>query len=109
MTINLTPEQVLAGIGVLLVVAWVWRAGSRRAKRAADVARAGSRVVSLAGRVVLAGAVFVGVQWVVIAYIDNVTLLVLVLALPDLIAAHVLTRSLTVNEMGTSRRRGDRR
>ncbi|WP_216213776.1 hypothetical protein [Amycolatopsis aidingensis] len=106
MTLNLTVEQVLAGFGVLLALVLVWRAGSRQARRAAETARAGARVVSLAGRVLLMAAAFVGVQWVVITQIDNPTLLVVALALPDLIAAYVLTRALTVTEIGTARRRG---
>ncbi|MFC4003978.1 hypothetical protein ACFS2C_09445 [Prauserella oleivorans] len=109
MTVNLTPEQVLAGLGVLAALVWVWRAGTRRARKAADAVRAGSRVVSLAGRVLLMAGAFVGVQWIVIHHIDNRTLLLVALVLPDLIAAHVLTRALTVTEIGTTRRRGDRR
>lgn len=109
MTLNLTPEQVLAGLGAAFAVAWVWRVGSRRARRAADAVRAGGRLVSLAGWVTLTAAGFVGVQWLVITQIDNLTLLLVVLALPDLVAAHVLTRALTVTEIGTTRRRSDRR
>ena len=76
MTLTLTPLNVLAGLGVLLAVFLVWRGSLRRARAAADAARAGARVVSLAGRVVLTAAVIVGVQWIVIRYaITNVTLL----------------------------------
>lgn len=109
MTLNLTPTEMLAGLGVLLALALVWRSGSRRARRAADVARASARVVSLAGRVLLTGAALLGVQWLVITHVDNPTLLVILLAVPDLIAAHVLTRALTVTEMGVTRRRGEQR
>ncbi|SFQ01651.1 hypothetical protein SAMN05421810_104205 [Amycolatopsis arida] len=109
MTVQLSPEQVLAGFGVLVALVWVWRAGSRRARRAAEAARAGSRVVSLAGRVLLTAGCLVGVQWLVITYVDNLTVLLVVLSIPDVIAAHVLTRALTVTELGTTRRPGDRR
>ncbi|WP_199542682.1 MULTISPECIES: hypothetical protein [Prauserella] len=109
MTIDLTPEQVMAGAGVLLALAVVWRLGSRRARKAAETARAGARAVSLAGRVVFMAAAFVGVQWLVIVNPGNTTLLVVVLALPDLLAAYVLTRTLTVTSLDTTRRRGDRR
>lgn len=110
MTVDLTPEQILAGIGVALALVMVWRVGSRRARKAADSARAGARAVSLAGRVLLMGALIVGVQWVVITHPGNVTLLLVVLALPDLLAAHVLTRALTVTSMDTTRQRaGGRR
>ncbi len=109
MTLNLTPTEILAGIGALLALALVWRFTARKARHAADRARAGARAVSLAGRVLLMGAAFVGVQWLVIAHPGNPTLLIVTLALPDLIAAHVLTRALTVTSMDTTRSRGGRR
>ncbi len=106
MTINLTPAQMLAGIGALLVLFAVSRFGARKARRAADAARASARVVSLAGRVLFTGAVFTGVQWLVITHPGNPTLLLVVLGVPDLIAAHVLTRALTVTSMDTTKRNG---
>ncbi|SFW63123.1 hypothetical protein [Amycolatopsis australiensis] len=108
MTLTLTPTQILAGAGVLLALFVVWRFGARKARRAADAARAGARVVSLAGRVLFTGAAFMGVQWLVITHPGNPTLLLVVLGLPDLIAAHVLTRALTVTSLDTTstRRRG---
>lgn len=109
MMISLTPVEALAAVGVLLALILVWRAGSRRARRAAEAARASARVVSLAWRVVVSGGALLGVQWLVITYTDNVTLLLILLAVPDVIAAHVVTRALTVTEVGTTRRRGDRR
>lgn len=63
MTVTLTPTQVMAVIGVLLALVMMWRAGSRRAHRAAMVARAGVRAVSLAGQVLLSAGLIVGVQW----------------------------------------------
>ena len=108
MMVSLTPVEALAAIGVLLALILVWRAGSRRARRAADVARASARVVSLAGRVIAGGGALLGVQWLVVTYADNLTLLLILLAFPDVIAAHVVTRSLMVTEVGTTRRRGDR-
>ncbi|RSN30820.1 hypothetical protein DL990_22955 [Amycolatopsis sp. WAC 01416] len=87
----------------------VWRFSARKARRAADAARAGARVVSLAGRVLFTGAAFVGVQWLVITHPGNPTLLLVVLAVPDLIAAHVLIRALTVTSLDTSPRGGGRR
>lgn len=111
MTLTLTPTQILAGAGVLLALFVVWRFGARKARRAADAARAGARVVSLAGRVLFTGAAFMGVQWLVITHPGNPTLLLVVLGVPDLIAAHVLTRALTVTSLDTtrSRRGGGRR
>jgi hypothetical protein len=108
MTINLTPTQVIAVIGVLVVVVMMWRSGTRRAYRAAQVAHAASRVVSLAGQVLVTAGVIVGVQWLVITYALGSTLWV-VLALPALIAGHVLTKALTVTSLEVTHRRGDRR
>lgn len=83
----------------------VWRWSTRRARRAVDAARVGARVVSLAGRVLVTAALMLGVQWVVITHpTGNPTLLLVLLALPDLVAAHVLTRTLTVTSMGATRR-----
>ena len=94
MTVNLSPTEVLAAVGVLLALVIVCRSGTRRARRAAEAARAGSRVVSLAGRVLLTAAVIVGVQWVVITYAAGSSLFWVALAVPALIAGHVLTRAL---------------
>ncbi len=108
MTLTLSTTQVLAGLGVLFALFMVWRVGARKARRAAETARAGARVVSLAGRVLFTGAAFVGMQWLVITHPGNPTLLLVVLGVPDLIAAYVLTRALTVTSLDTSRRGGGR-
>ena len=109
MTVNLTPTEVLAAVGVLLTLVMVWRSGTQRARRAAEAARAGARVVSLAGRVLLTAGMIVGVQWVVITYAAGSSLFWVALAVPALIAGHVLTRALTVTALDTTRRRGERR
>ena len=109
MTLTLSPTEVLAALGVVLALVMVWRSGTRRARRAADAARAGSRVISLAGRVLVTAGVIVGVQWVAITYAPGSTLFWVLLALPALIAGHVLTRVLTVTSLDTTRYRGDRR
>jgi hypothetical protein len=109
MAVNVTPTEVLAGVGVLLALGLMWRSGARKARRAADRARAGARAVSLAGRVLLMAGGMVGVQWLVVTHTTDLTLRLGVLTLPDLIAAYVLTRALTVTELGTTRKRGDRR
>ncbi|KFU77667.1 hypothetical protein SAMN04489729_3450 [Amycolatopsis lurida] len=108
MTVSLSTTQILAGAGVLVLLFTVWRASARKARAAADAARASARVVSLAGRVLFTGAAFVGVQWLVITHPGSPLLLLVVLAVPDLIAAHVLTRALTVTTLDapTMRRRG---
>ena len=106
---SVTPVEVMACVGALLVVGFVWRASRRRARAAADAARAGARLLSLAGRVLLAALLLVGVQWVVILHPDSPWLLLAVLGLPDMFAAHALTRALTVTTVDTPRRRGGRR
>lgn len=110
MTFNLTPEQLLAGGGVLLALLWIWRTGARRAKVAADAARAGARLLSLFGRVAFTAGLIVGVQWIVITHAAaNKWLLLVVLGLPALFASYALTRALTVTTVDTPRRRGGHR
>ncbi|SFW87187.1 MULTISPECIES: hypothetical protein [Amycolatopsis] len=106
--LTVTPTQILAGVGVLLVLFWVWRAGSRRAKAAAEAARSGARLVSLVGRVLFNAGLIVAVQWVVIAHPGSPWLLFAVLGLPALFASYALTRAMTVTTVDTSKRGGRR-
>jgi hypothetical protein len=106
--LTVTPTQILAGVGVLLVLFWVWRAGARRAKAAAEAARSGARLVSLVGRVLFNAGLIVAVQWVVIAHPGNRWLLFAVLGLPALFASYALTRAMTVTTVDTSKRGGRR-
>ena len=96
MTINLSPTQVVAALGVVLALLMMWRSGARRGRRAANTAHAASRVASLAGHVLGTAGVIVGVQWVAITYALGSTLFWVVLALPALITAHALTKSVAV-------------
>jgi hypothetical protein len=110
MTLNLTAEQVLAGVGVLVVLASVWRAGIRRARAAASAARSGARLLSLTGRVLFLTGVITGVQWLVIIHPATSGWAVLAaLGLPALFSSYTLTRALTVTTVELSRKRGDRR
>ncbi|UOZ05700.1 hypothetical protein [Amycolatopsis sp. WQ 127309] len=106
--LTVTPTQILAGVGVLLVLFWVWRASSRRAKAAAEAARSGARLVSLVGRVLFNAGLIVAVQWVVIAHPGSPWLLFAVLGLPALFASYALTRAMTVTTVDTSKRGGRR-
>ncbi|WP_020673142.1 hypothetical protein [Amycolatopsis nigrescens] len=106
--ISVTPTQILAGVGALLVLFWVWRAGARRAKAAAEAARSGARLVSLVGRVLFNAGLIVAVQWVVIAHPGERWLLFAVLGLPALFASYALTRAMTVTTVDTSKRGGRR-
>ncbi|CCH33019.1 hypothetical protein ABZ816_33445 [Actinosynnema sp. NPDC047251] len=105
----LTPVEVVAGLGVVLVLLVVWRAGARRAKATARAARGGVRLVSLAGRVVVNAALIVIVQWVVVTHRGDGWLLVAVLVVPALFASYTLTRALMVTTYEPGRRRGERR
>jgi hypothetical protein len=110
MTLNVPVLPLIAGFGVVLALVLVWRSGRRRAKAAVEAARTGARLVSLAGRVLFGSAAMLGVQWLVVTHPDNTTLLVGVLVVPDLFAAYVLTKALTVSTTEVpSRRKGDRR
>jgi ABC-type xylose transport system permease subunit len=106
--ISLTPTQVLAGIGVLVIILWVWRASARRAKAAAEAARSGAQFLSLAGRVLFTAGLIVGVQWVVITHPGNPWVVLAVLGLPALFSSYALTRALTVTVVDSPRRRGRR-
>ena len=110
MSVDLTVTQAMAGVGVLVLLAWVWRAGARRARAAADAARTGARLMSLAGRVAFTAGVIVAVQWLVLTH-PSVTGWAVVAALgtPALFASFTLTRALTVTTVDTHRRRGGRR
>lgn len=103
--ISLTPTQVLAGVGVLLVLLWVWRASVRRAKAAASAARSGARLLSLAGRVSFTAGLIVAVQWVVITHPGNPWLLLAVLGFPAVFSSYALTRALTVTTVDSRRDR----
>lgn len=106
--ISVTPTQILAGVGVLIIVLWVWRASVRRAKAAANAARSGARFLSLAGRVLFTAGLIVGVQWVVITSPGNPWLMLAVLGLPALFSSYALTRALTVTVVDSPRRRDHR-
>ncbi|OXM59641.1 hypothetical protein [Amycolatopsis vastitatis] len=108
MTFSFTSPQSLVGTGALLVLFVVWRFSARKARRAAEVARASAHMVSLAGRVVFTGAALISVQWLVITHPGNTTLLLVVLGVPDLIASYVLTRALTVTSVDSIHRGGRR-
>jgi hypothetical protein len=109
-TLHLTTAQVVSGAGALLVFLWVWRAGARRARAAADAARVGARLVSLAGRVLFLAAVIVGIQWLVITHpAANRWVLLAALGLPALFASYALTRALTVTTWDAPRQRRGRR
>ena len=105
----LSPVQVMAGVGVLVTLLSVRRAGARRAKATAEAARSGARLMSLAGRVLFTAGLIVGVQWVVITRAGGGWLLLAVLGVPALFASYTLTRALTVTTYDMPRRRGGRR
>lgn len=109
----MTGGELLIGVLIVLTVVTAVASGAarrRRAQAAAAVAELGTSPVSLLGRVLTSAGVIVGVQWLVITrYADNVTLLLVVLAVPALITAVTVVRLLTVTVVGRPRRRGVRR
>jgi hypothetical protein len=106
MTINLSPTQVVAVLGVVLALLMMWRSGARRGRRAAEATHVASRVASLAGHVLGTAGVIVCVQWVAITYAPGTTLFWAVLAGPAVVTSYALTQS--VASMDTSWR-GERR
>ena len=105
-------ELFLGGMAAfaLLTVTVKARAGARRARAAADIARVGTNAVSLIGRVLTTALVIVGVQWLVITHPSNQTLLGVAFGLPALLASYTLTKALIVTEIRpSSRDRSDRR
>lgn len=106
MNLHLTPVEVLAGVGGLLLLVTIWRISVRAARRAADTARASARLMSLGGRVLVTGALIAGVQWVILTHATDHVLLWVALGVPALLAGYTLTRALTVTTTDTPRRRG---
>jgi hypothetical protein len=104
--ISLSPVEIIAGVGALVTLLTVWRAGARRARAAADMARGGARLVSLAGRVLFSAGLIVAVQWVVITHGGNGWLLLAVLGGPALFASYSLTRALTITTGDMPKHRG---
>lgn len=105
-------ELFLGGIAALAVVSMVVkaRAGVKRARAAVEIARAGTSPVSLVGHVLITAGLIVGAQWLVITYAaGNVTLLLVVLAVPAVFAAYPVTKALTVMQVPPTRAGGGRR
>lgn len=80
-TLNFTPTQLLAGLGVLLALLVRWRFGAQRA-RPADVARSSARLVSLTARVLFNAGLIAAAQWAVFGFADSVWLRLTVLGPP---------------------------
>lgn len=106
--IDVSPTQIVAGLGVGLALLMVFGSGARRGRRAGDGAYGRSRVGALAGYLLATAGVIVGVQWWAITYARGSTLFWVALIVPALITAHALTRSVTSLESGYRRGWGDR-
>jgi hypothetical protein len=99
---------VVAALGLLTLVS----AGRRKARQARQAAHEAVHTVSVFGRVLVAAGVIIGIQYAVIRYgHNNLTLLLVVLAVPALLAAVPLVRALTMTGVTTGRagRKGVRR
>lgn len=101
-------ELFLGGIAALAVLSVVVkaRAGVKRARAAAEIARVGTNPVSLAGRVLVTALVIVGVQWLVITYVDDQMWWWVALGAPALVTSVTVTKALTVMQISPSDRRG---
>lgn len=104
--LSLTPTEIMAGVGALMVALWIWRASARRARAAAAAARTGAHLLSLGGRVFFNAALIVVTQWMVITHGGSKWALLAVLGLPALFASYALTKALTVTAHDTPQRRG---
>jgi hypothetical protein len=107
-TVNLSPTQVVAVLGVLLALVMVWRSGTRRGRRAAYGAHAAAQIAALAGYVLGTTVVIIGIQWVAITYAPGSTVFWVVLAVPALITSCAATRALAVTSGDLYYRRGRR-
>ena len=104
---TLTPTQLLVGVAGLVVVVWLWRASARRARAAANAARAGARLFSLAGRTLVGALLIAGVQWLALTHPGSTWVVKAgALLLPALFASGVLVRALTVTAVDVGRDRG---
>ena len=105
----MSGELFLGGMAAFAMLALVLKTRTRmkRARVAAEIAQVGTSAVSLVGRVLVTAGAITGTQWLVITYAAaNTTLLWVVLAVPALLAAHTLTKALTVTEVRPAPRRG---
>jgi hypothetical protein len=106
-------ELFLGGVAALAVLSVVVkaRAGVKKARAAAEIARVGTSPVSLVGHVLITAGLIVGAQWLVITYAasDTTLLLLVVLAVPALFAAYPVTKALTVMQVRPTRPGGGRR
>jgi hypothetical protein len=100
--------MILIGLATFGVLMLALSAG-RRARKAAKAARDAARTASLLGRVVITAGVIGGAQYAVIRFVHhNLTLLVVTLAVPALLAAATTVRATTVTTISTGRK-GTRR
>jgi hypothetical protein len=104
-------ELFLGGIAALTVLSVMVkaRAGVKKARAAAEIARVGTSPVSLAGRVLVTALVIVGVQWLVITHVDDQMWWWVALGAPALVTAVTVTKTLTVMQINPSERRGGAR
>ncbi|WP_242613730.1 hypothetical protein [Herbihabitans rhizosphaerae] len=96
---------------MLLIVLWLWRASTRRARAAADAARAGGRLFSLTGRVVVGAVLIAGVQWLALSHPGSGgAVKVAALVVPALLCSWVLVKALTITTIDSrpNRRAGRR-
>src|SRR5690606_20973231 len=108
MNASLVQPLVANGAALSVVVPGKVAAMKRRKRREDE--RPSARLLSLFGRVVVTALLIVGVQWaVLVAAPNNHGLLLGILAVPALFAAHAITKAVTVTTADAPRTRGGRR
>lgn len=107
---NHTTMLFAIGCGVTVLALFTLASGARRrARDAALYAEEAGRTASLFGRVLATAGAITGAQFAVIRFAPhNLSLLLVALALPALLAAASVVRALTVTSLATTRR-GHRR
>lgn len=103
-----TTLLVLIGLAAFGVLALVL-AARRRARKAARAVRNTALAVSLLGRTLIAAGLIVGGEYAVIRFLaHDLTLLLVTLALPAVLAAGTLVRAMTVTSVSIGRKGGRR-
>ncbi|NKQ54414.1 hypothetical protein HFP15_16145 [Amycolatopsis sp. K13G38] len=99
-------HTVLYVLGTLAVIGLfaTWRSGRKSALKARKGVREVTRMTGNALRTLLTAAVIVGLQWLVITFWHNTTVLFIALIVPALFAGAAVARLLVVTEIVTTTR-----
>lgn len=94
---NASLVQPLVAVGAVLSMVVLWKLATMKRRKRRESERPSARLLSLFGRVAVTALLIVGVQWaVLVAAPGNHGLLLGVLGVPALFAAHAITKAVTV-------------